>query len=109
MTTYRELAAALKGDGCTRSPDLWYRACCDMHDVHYRTGRDLDGQPITRALSDRQLRLCMAQSGKTLFVGRWVLPWLYWAAVRTFGRKAWKGGDSSASPTMPSAPVSSPD
>lgn len=106
---YSELAAALRGDGCTSSPDLWYRGCCDAHDVHYRTGCDLEGNPITRKEADRQLRRCMAQSGKTPVIGRWLLPWLYWAAVRAFGRRAWKGSNSSDSRTMPSAPASSPD
>jgi hypothetical protein len=25
-------------DGCTFWPDLWYRACCDAHDLAYATG-----------------------------------------------------------------------
>ena len=24
-------------DGCTLWPDLWYRACCDAHDLAYAT------------------------------------------------------------------------
>lgn len=109
MTSYRDLARALNGDGCTSSPDLSYRDCCDAHDVHYRTGRDLEGRPITRREADRQLRACMRHSGKTLLIGRWLLPWLYWAAVRTFGRRAWKGSGSSDCLQTRSAPESLPD
>lgn len=106
---YSEVAAALRGDGCTSSPDLSYRACCDQHDVYYRTGHDLDGNAITRAEADRRLRRCMARSGKTPVIGRWLLPWLYWGAVRVFGRRAWRNRNSSDSHTMPSAPASSQD
>lgn len=87
----KQLAAALKGDGCSSAPDLFYRECCDEHDVHYRTGKTIDDQPITRAEADRQLRLCMMEHGQTPIVGRWLLPWVYWTAVRLFGGSSWKG------------------
>jgi len=91
VSRVRQLAAALQGDGCTASPDLFYRECCDEHDVYYRTGRDLGGEPITRAEADRRLRACMKRAGKTLIVGRWLLPWCYYGAVRLFGGAAWRG------------------
>lgn len=87
----KQLAAALGGDGCSSSPDLFYRPCCDRHDIHYRTGLTIDGDPITRAQADAQLRDCMKRHGKTPIVGRWLLPWVYWAAVRTFGGRSYKG------------------
>ena len=84
MNRYLQLAAALGGDGCSSAPDLFFRPCCDEHDVYYRTGRDADGAPITRAEADRRFRLCMKANGKT-FIGRHVLSWVYWGAVRLFG------------------------
>jgi len=85
MSRISEMAQALKGDGCTRAPDLAYRECCDEHDIAYRTGCDVDGNPVTRAGADKRLRQCMAGAGYT-FLGRWFLPWMYWGAVRLFGR-----------------------
>lgn len=84
MNRYQQAAAVLKGDGCTSAPDFFYRPCCDEHDVYYRTGRDVDGEPVTRAEADKRLRQCMAKAGKTI-IGRRVMPWLYWGAVRVFG------------------------
>ena len=109
MSKYSEIAAALRGDDCTSAPDLTYRACCDQHDVYYKTGRDLDGNPISRAEADKRLRLCMRRTGKTPLIGRWLLPWVYWGAVRLFGRGAWQKSASSDSVATPSAPASSPD
>ena len=88
----REMAAALHGDGCTASPDLFYRPCCDEHDIAYRSGRDVDGNALTRAQADARLRRCMMRAGKTPIVGRWLLPWFYWLGVRLAGRRAWQGG-----------------
>jgi hypothetical protein len=60
-------------DGCTSSPDLNFRNCCEEHDYHYRTG------DIPRIEADKILRQCMQGRG-------WiVMPWIYWAFVRTFG------------------------
>ena len=88
----KEHAAALHGDGCTASPDLFYRACCDEHDVHYRTGKTVDGTVITRATADRRLFRCMKRAGKTPLLGRFLIPLVYWCAVRVFARRAWRGG-----------------
>ena len=84
-------AHALKGDGCTSSPDLFYQACCDEHDIHYRTGKRIDGTPITRAEADKLLFECMRERGKTPIVGKFLLPSLYYFAVRLFGGGAWSG------------------
>lgn len=84
-------AHALKGDGCTSSPDLTYRLCCDEHDIHYRTGKRIDGTPITRAESDAQLFRCMREQGKTPVVGKFIIPVIYWSFVRALGGKAWQG------------------
>lgn len=88
----KEHAAALKGDGCTSSPDFFYRKCCDEHDIHYRTGKTVNDEPITRAQADSCLFQCMKKTGKTPIVGRFLLPVFYWAAVRVAGGHSWKGG-----------------
>jgi len=84
VNRYQELAAALGGDGCSKVPDLYFRPCCDAHDVHYRTGRDADGNKLTRKEADRQFLKCMRQHGKT-FIGRHVISLGYWIGVRLFG------------------------
>ena len=84
-----------KGDGCTASPDrmVWpwnkeWRTCCQAHDDVYKFLREQGGHYSreqflrTRKLADRSLRLCMAK--KRLYV----LPWVFWVAVRLFGGRA---------------------
>lgn len=87
----KEYARALNGDGCTSAPDLTYRRCCDEHDIHYRTGKTLDGRPITRAQADARLFKCMKRTGVTPVVGRLIVPAIFWLGVRLGGRGAWKG------------------
>jgi hypothetical protein len=66
-------------DGCTASPDLNFRDCCEEHDYYYRSGE------VSRAEADKRLRKCIQQRG-------WlVTPWLYWLGVRLFGRSSYKG------------------
>ena len=90
-TNIKEKANALKGDGCTSSPDFFYRKCCDEHDVHYRTGETIDGFPISRLEADNRLFECMKKQGKTPIIGRFIIPCFYWIGVRLFGGDAWKG------------------
>lgn len=87
----KAMAFALKGDGCTNAPDLTYRRCCDEHDIHYRTGETLAGEPISRTEADAALFRCMRKTGKTPVVGRLIVPAFYWLGVRLFGGGAWKG------------------
>lgn len=87
----KRAAKALKGDGCSSSPDLFYTRCCDEHDIHYRTGRTLAGKFISRAQSDKRLFACMKQAGRTPIVGKFLVPCVYWLGVRLFGRGSWKG------------------
>ena len=87
-------AHALKGDGCTSSPDLTYRLCCDEHDIHYRTGKTIDGTPITRAEADKKLFDCMREQGRTPVVGKFLIPAFYYLGVRLLARKAWQGADT---------------
>ena len=72
---FHQLAQKLGSDGCTSAPDLNVRNCCEEHDVHYALA------DIPRSEADKKLRHCMKERG-------WrVLPWVYWAAVRIFGKK----------------------
>lgn len=71
-----------KTDGCSNSPDFTFSECCIEHDINYRKNPD----QITRSEADKRLRQCIGEHGLI------VLPWLYWAAVRLFGRKSWNGG-----------------
>lgn len=84
-------AKALGTDGCSDSPEFFYHTCCEEHDIAYRTGKDEDGVPISRADADKQLFRCMREAGKTPIIGTHVLPAIYWTAVRLFGGKSWKG------------------
>src|SRR3990167_3710815 len=97
--TLRATAAALKADGCSSSPDLFFKECCDEHDVYYRTGKDAEGRPVTRAQADARLRRCqhrfarLRQKGVVPLIGPWfwrtAVPWLYWLGVRVGGRRVW--------------------
>jgi len=83
---------AIKGDGCSAVPD-WhddYTECCNRHDADYRTGYDEEGRAITRRQADERLRACMKAKAKTPF-GQFILTPLYFAGVRLFGRKHWRG------------------
>jgi len=86
----KEYAKDLRGDGCTASPDFFYRKCCDEHDIAYRTGKTVDGAWISRKEADYQMFKCMQQTGKTPILGTLIIPGLYWVAVRLLGAKAWK-------------------
>ena len=85
----KELSRALKGDGCSSSPDLFYGPCCEEHDVHYRTGMTVDGEVITRKEADSIFLECLQTHGKTPILGTHILPFFYWTAVRIFGKSAW--------------------
>lgn len=87
----RQMWHAVKGDGCTNSPDLFYGECCRRHDADYTLGIDETGSPLTRAEADRRLFRCMQSAGKTPILGRLLIPAIYFSAVRLFGRSHWKG------------------
>jgi hypothetical protein len=79
----RDKAGEIGSDGCTGAGAV-FRDCCFEHDIHYRTGRTLDGQPITKAQADDRFRACM-QARSVL--GWWSpMAWIRWSAVRLFGR-----------------------
>lgn len=60
-------------DGCTMSPDLTFRSCCEEHDMSYQF------KLVSRASADKTLRQCIAYKGHPY------LAWVYWSAVRVFG------------------------
>jgi hypothetical protein len=88
--TVRRTATTLNSDGCTGVPDL-YLDCCYQHDIHYRTHRTLDGQPITKREADRLFRECMQSHSR---LGWWApLSWVRWAAVALLGKCSWDDHD----------------
>ena len=86
--TVRAFAAFLRADACSGVPDLWFKACCNRHDLAYRRGIDPLGRPVTRRRADAQLWWCMAKESP---LGRASpVAWLYWMGVRLLGWWAWR-------------------
>jgi len=75
MKKYIKQAIDFISDGCTYSPDFDFYHCCEEHDWYYHTG------DISRKIADKKLRECIRKKGYI------ILPWIYWAAVRAFGRR----------------------
>lgn len=71
----RPAAAIFDVNGCSDSPDLDIRVCCDLHDVGYRIG----GTPEGRLRVDGEFRICIEAHGRP------VLAAVYYRAVRLFG------------------------
>lgn len=93
---YRELVRAkaieLKSDGCTGVPDFHVDGCYE-HDIAYRTGKDIYGNPITRAEADRRFRIYHQKHSylAKLKLGFFSpMAWWRWAGVRVLGRKAYQ-------------------
>lgn len=86
MDTWRKKFEGFKqtiSDGCTMSPDLNFRECCEEHDFYY-TKREKD-TGVNRKEADKKLRQCMCYK-----YGWIILPWFYWAFVRCCGWTFWK-------------------
>lgn len=85
----RDRAAELKSDGCTGVVDF-YKDCCLLHDIFYRTHRNLFGEPITKAEADKALRDCIRKKSR---FGFWnpMATWR-WLGVKFFARRAWEKG-----------------
>ena len=95
MTYWEEVRArakALGADGCSGPAIEWYRDCCLEHDVHYRTGRRLDGTAISRREADAVFRRCMQERSP---LKKWspLAAWR-WVAVRLFGGHHYQGQES---------------
>lgn len=85
----RARAKELGSDGCSGPALEIYQDACYEHDIHYRTGKTLAGQPITRAEADRLLRLRIQTMSKLGLLSP--VSWWRWAAVRIFARGSWQG------------------
>lgn len=90
----RALWLAVRGDGCTNAPDLLYRHCCDRHDADYTTHCDESGRPLSRLKADQRLFECMKDASPLLGISHYILPSVYFLAVRAFGAPYWKKGRS---------------
>ena len=88
----RRLAKELGSDGCTGVSEM-YRDCCYEHDIAYRTGADLYGEPMTREQADGQFCKCI--QGRSPFGKLSPMALWRWAGVRLFAGKAWKGQDNA--------------
>ena len=78
----RARAKELNSDGCTGVKDF-YKDCCLLHDIYYRTGADLDGQPVTRREADALLRDCIRSRSR---LGKWSpLALVRWTGTRLLG------------------------
>lgn len=83
-------ATELKSDGCTGVADF-YKECCYLHDIYYRTHLDLNGDPITKAEADKALRDCIRCKSRFGFWNPMAI-WR-WIGVKMFAQRAWdKGG-----------------
>ena len=80
-------AIDLESDGCTGVPDF-YIECCYEHDIHYRTHKTLEGQDITRAEADKQLRECIQSKSKLGIFNP--MSWWRWLGVRLGAKTAWE-------------------
>lgn len=75
----RDKAGELGTDGCSYVSGA-YVECCMEHDIFYRTGRTLDGKPITKREADARLRACMQSRSRLGFFSP--LAWLRWTGLR---------------------------
>jgi hypothetical protein len=74
-----------KSDGCTLSPDGWWRSACVKHDGAYYSG----GSAADRKAADRALRDDMIKNGAPPAVAN-----VYYGAVRLGGalKSPWQWG-----------------
>lgn len=71
-------AARLQSDGCSFVRDYYLDACLE-HDIHWRTGRTIDGDPITAQQANRRLRKVIQARSKA---GRFSpLSWVRWTGT----------------------------
>ncbi len=83
----RAKAKELRSDGCSGVSDLYLDACYE-HDIAYRTGHTVDGEPRTRAQADEDFRRTIQDLSPLGAASP--LSWVRWAGVRLFGKSSWR-------------------
>ncbi len=71
-------ALYLESDGCTLVSDLFLDACYE-HDIHWRTGRTVYGNVITRKQANTRFRRVI--QSRSRFGGCSPLSWVRWLGV----------------------------
>jgi hypothetical protein len=66
-------AAELGSDGCTGGSAA-FRPCCLEHDIHWRTGRTLEGHRISPREANLRFRACMQSRSRF----GWWSPVAWW-------------------------------
>ena len=74
----KKVAQDLGSDGCTGVPEF-HQECCLEHDVHWRTGLTVLGQPITDRQANRRFRQCIQSRSR---FGRFS-PMAWWCPPAT--------------------------
>lgn len=81
------VARELGSDGCSVVTEM-YQPCCHEHDIHYRTGVDMAGRPITRREADAEFRRCIQRRSR---LGRLSpVAAVRWIGVRIGGWWGWR-------------------
>lgn len=78
----RRRAAELASDGCTLVADFYLDACLE-HDVHWRTGRTLDGALISTRQANLRFRYVI--QNRSPFGRLSPMSWWRWAGVSIAG------------------------
>jgi hypothetical protein len=80
----RDKAGELGTDGCSGATGAFVE-CCYEHDIHWRTGKTLDGRPITEHEANKRFRNCMQSRSRFGFFSP--VAWWRWAAVSLVGKQ----------------------
>lgn len=79
------LRLAIDSDGCTKVPDWGTGHCCAGHDLIYKFGIDIYGNPCNKGCGDAYLKQCIEHHSR---LHRWsVLARVFWLGVKGLG--AW--------------------
>lgn len=54
-TRVRERAKEINSDGCSKVPDIYVESCYE-HDIHWRTGKTIDGDCINETEANHRFR-----------------------------------------------------
>ena len=79
----RNRAAELGTDGCSFALGA-FTDCCAEHDIAYRQGTTVDGEPQTKAQADQRFLACMQSHSR---FGWWSpMAWWRYRLVKRFGK-----------------------